>query len=85
MPDHFKRLSCIIDRLPADLSFELSQQSELEFQDTGLSQKVEILLCRSQMLPRRPCWEETVKRVALEAKTQHLIPLYLNRLARSGN
>jgi hypothetical protein len=38
MPDHFKRLCSVIDQLPADLSFELSQQSELEFQDTGLSQ-----------------------------------------------
>lgn len=38
MPDHFKRLCSIIDQLPAGLSFELSQQSELEFQDTGLSQ-----------------------------------------------
>jgi hypothetical protein len=38
MPNHFKRLCSVTDQLPADLSFELSQQSELDFQDTGLSQ-----------------------------------------------
>lgn len=38
MPHHFKRLCSVIEQLPADLSFELSQRSELEFHDTGLSQ-----------------------------------------------
>lgn len=38
MPDHLKRLCSVIDQLPADLSFEVSQQSELEFQETGLFQ-----------------------------------------------
>ena len=39
MPAHFKRLCSVIDALPADLDFELSQQSELRFSEpTGLSQ-----------------------------------------------
>ena len=39
MPTHFERLCSVIDTLPADLNFELSQQSELRFSEsTGLSQ-----------------------------------------------
>ena len=39
MPTHFKRLCSVIDEFPADLNFELSQQSELHFSEqTGLSQ-----------------------------------------------
>ncbi|KAF2191729.1 hypothetical protein K469DRAFT_341284 [Zopfia rhizophila CBS 207.26] len=41
MPDHFKRLCSVIDRLPADLSFELSEQSDLQFQESGLSQELQ--------------------------------------------
>ncbi|KAH8754803.1 hypothetical protein F5883DRAFT_390413, partial [Diaporthe sp. PMI_573] len=41
MPEHFKRLCSVIDQLPADLSFELSEQSELQFQDSGLSQELQ--------------------------------------------
>lgn len=39
IPDYFKRLCSVIDLPPADLSFELSQQFEMEFQNTELSQK----------------------------------------------
>ncbi|EXJ79029.1 hypothetical protein A1O3_08530 [Capronia epimyces CBS 606.96] len=39
MPTHFKRLCSVIDALPPNLNFELSQQSELHFSEqTGLSQ-----------------------------------------------
>lgn len=39
MPTHFTRLSSVVDALPANLNFELSQQSELRFSEqTGLSQ-----------------------------------------------
>ena len=39
MPTHFTRLCSVIDALPPDLNFELSQQSELHFSEqTGLSQ-----------------------------------------------
>jgi Fatty acid desaturase len=39
MPTHFKRICSVIDALPADVNFELSQQSELHFSEqTGLSQ-----------------------------------------------
>ena len=39
MPTHFTRLCSVVDALPANLSFELSQQSELRFpKQTGLSQ-----------------------------------------------
>lgn len=39
MPAHFARLCSVIDALPANLSFELSQQSELRYSEqTGLSQ-----------------------------------------------
>jgi len=39
MPTHFTRLCSVIDALPANLNFELSQQSELHFSEqTGLSQ-----------------------------------------------
>ncbi|KAF1995219.1 hypothetical protein P154DRAFT_349514 [Amniculicola lignicola CBS 123094] len=41
MPDHFKRLCSVIDELPANLSFELSEQSDLQFQESGLSQDLE--------------------------------------------
>jgi hypothetical protein len=39
MPTHFQRLCSVIDALPANVNFRLSQQSELHFSDhTGLSQ-----------------------------------------------
>jgi len=39
MPAHFTRLCSVIDALPAELNFDLSQQSELRFSEqTGLSQ-----------------------------------------------
>jgi hypothetical protein len=39
MPTHFKRLCSVIDALPAGVSFEVSQHSEVQFSDhTGLSQ-----------------------------------------------
>ena len=39
MPTHFTRLCSVIDALPVDINFELSQQSELQFSEqTGLSQ-----------------------------------------------
>ena len=38
MPKHLKRICSVIDQLPADVSFELSESSELQFQETGLSQ-----------------------------------------------
>ena len=41
MPTHFTRLCSIIDALPVDINFELSQQSELQFSEqTGLSQEL---------------------------------------------
>jgi hypothetical protein len=44
MPSHFKRLCSVIDMLPADLNFDLSQQSELHFSEqTGLSQDLPAL------------------------------------------
>jgi len=42
MPTHFKRICSVIDELPPDVNFELSQQSELEFPEaSGLSQELE--------------------------------------------
>ena len=42
MPTHFKRICSVIDELPRDVNFELSQQSELEFPEaSGLSQELE--------------------------------------------
>ena len=42
MPNHFKRICSVIDELPRDVSFELSQQSELDFpKGSGLSQELE--------------------------------------------
>ena len=39
MPKHFERLGKVIDQLPADVNFELSQQSELSFTErSGLTQ-----------------------------------------------
>ena len=39
MPKHFERLCKVIDQLPADVNFEVSQQSELHFTErSGLSQ-----------------------------------------------
>ncbi|KAL8722333.1 MAG: hypothetical protein Q9225_001181 [Loekoesia sp. 1 TL-2023] len=42
MPTHLKRICSIIDKLPSDISFELSQQSELQFsEESGLAQELE--------------------------------------------
>ena len=42
MPTHFKRLCLIIDELPPNLDFKVSQQSELRFPEgSGLSQELE--------------------------------------------
>jgi len=42
MPTHFKRICSVIDELPSEINFELSQQSELEFPEaSGLSQELE--------------------------------------------
>ena len=42
MPTHLKRICSVIDQLPSDLDFELSQQSELQFpEESGLSQELE--------------------------------------------
>lgn len=42
MPTHFTRICSVIDSLPHELSFDLSQQSELQFTEgTGLSQDLE--------------------------------------------
>ena len=42
MPIHFKRICSVIDELPSDIDFELSQQSELQFpESSGLSQDLE--------------------------------------------
>jgi len=34
MPTHLKRVCSAIDDLPSDLDFEVSQQSELQFEET---------------------------------------------------
>ena len=39
MPDHFKRICSVIDTLPLDINFEVSQQSEPE--ESGLSPGLE--------------------------------------------
>jgi hypothetical protein len=39
MPDHFKRICSVIDTLPPDINFEVSQQSDLR--ECGLSQGLE--------------------------------------------
>jgi hypothetical protein len=39
MPTHLKRICSVIDKLPPDLDFEVSQQSELG--ESGLSQELE--------------------------------------------
>ena len=45
MPTHLKRICSVIDQLPPDLNFEVSQGSELQFTETtGLSQELEDLL-----------------------------------------
>ena len=44
MPSHFKRIYSVIDALPSDLNFEVSQQSEpgeSELGESGLSQGLE--------------------------------------------
>lgn len=41
MPDHFKRICSAIDKIPPDISFDVSQESELPFSQTGLSQDLE--------------------------------------------
>lgn len=41
MPDHFKRICSAIDEIPPGISFDLSQDSELQFPQTGLSQDLE--------------------------------------------
>ncbi|EKG09502.1 hypothetical protein MPH_13462 [Macrophomina phaseolina MS6] len=41
MPDHFKRICSAIDEIPPDISFDVSQDSELQFPQTGLSQDLE--------------------------------------------
>lgn len=41
MSDHFKRLCSVINKLPANLSFEVSEQSNLQFQKSGLSQDLQ--------------------------------------------
>ncbi|OJD31648.1 uncharacterized protein BKCO1_4600077 [Diplodia corticola] len=41
MPDHFKRICSAIDEIPPDISFDVSQESELQFSRTGLSQDLE--------------------------------------------
>jgi hypothetical protein len=41
MPEHLERLCSIIDQLPYGVSFELSDQSDLQFQESGLSQKLQ--------------------------------------------
>lgn len=42
MRSHFERLCSVIDTLPTNVSFEVSQQSELQFSDhTGLSQNLQ--------------------------------------------
>ena len=39
MPTHFKRICSVIDRLPPDLDFEVSEQSDPR--ESGLSQRLE--------------------------------------------
>jgi hypothetical protein len=42
MPAHFKRLCSVIDAMPPDIHFELSEESELQFaSSSGLSQGLE--------------------------------------------
>ncbi|KAH7060921.1 hypothetical protein B0J12DRAFT_349532 [Macrophomina phaseolina] len=41
MPDHFKRICSAIDAIPPDISFDVSQEPELQFSQTGLSQDLE--------------------------------------------
>ena len=42
MPTHFERICSVIDGLPSDIDFELSQQSELQFSESsGLSQELD--------------------------------------------
>jgi hypothetical protein len=45
MPTHLKRICSVIDQLPRDLNFEVSQGSELQFAEaSGLSQELGGLL-----------------------------------------
>ena len=45
MPTHLKRICSVIDQLPPDLNFEVSQGSELQFAEaSGLSQELDGLL-----------------------------------------
>ena len=45
MPSHFKRICSVIDQLPSDLNFQVSQESVLQFTEiSGLSQELEGLL-----------------------------------------
>jgi hypothetical protein len=42
MPTHFERICSVVDQLPSDLDFEVSQQSELQFpEESGVSQELE--------------------------------------------
>jgi hypothetical protein len=68
MPTHFQRLYSVIDALPADMNFGLSQQSKLHFSDhAGLSQDlashVLSALCKLPTLrSQKVWWEEGIKR-----------------------
>lgn len=47
MPTHLKRICSVIDQLPPDLNFEVSQRSELQFTEaSGLSQELGGLLSK---------------------------------------
>jgi hypothetical protein len=45
MPTHLKRICSVIDQLPPNLDFEVSQESDLQFAEvSGLSQELGGLL-----------------------------------------
>ena len=41
MSQHLKRLCSVVDQLPSGVSFELSEQSDLQFHESGLSQTLQ--------------------------------------------
>ncbi|KAH8744172.1 hypothetical protein BGZ57DRAFT_1020191 [Hyaloscypha finlandica] len=52
MPDHLKRICSVIDELPPDVDFEVSQESELG--ESGLSQGLESRHLSDQSSTGRP-------------------------------
>lgn len=80
MPAHLKRICSVMDVLPFDINFEVSQQSESA--ESGLSRgKVTISLTNQVTMPRLYWTKLTVNQAVLKTSPQ-ILP-YLSRLGGS--